>query len=57
VSGKKAPPLIEFLVGITLKIQIKRVLFSGHPVCKEIINLTNRFIFIRILELVQDSHF
>jgi len=29
---KKVPLLIEFLVGITLIIQLKEVLFSGHPV-------------------------
>jgi len=31
VSGKTVALLIEFLVGITLKIQLRR-LFSGHPV-------------------------
>jgi len=34
VSGKKVPLLIEILVGITLNIQLKEVLFSGHPVSK-----------------------
>jgi len=32
VSGKKVPLLIEILV--TPKIQLKGVLFSGHPVYK-----------------------
>jgi len=32
VSLKKVSLLIEFLVGITLKILIEEVLFSGHPV-------------------------
>jgi len=29
---EKVPYIIEFLIGITLKIQLKGVLFSGHPV-------------------------
>jgi len=32
VSVKKVHLLIEFLVGITLKLQLKGILFSGHPV-------------------------
>jgi len=36
---KKSTPLIEFLEAITLKIKLKRVIFSGHPVYKKKIKL------------------
>jgi len=32
VSGKKVPLYIEFLVGITLKIELKGYFFSGDTV-------------------------
>jgi len=32
VSGKKVPHLIEIVGRILLKIQLKAVFFSGHPV-------------------------
>jgi len=39
-------PFVEFLVGITLKIQLKVVLFFGHPVCiSYVFLLFQKFIF------------
>jgi len=36
---KKIPLLIKFLAGITLKIQLKGVIFYGHPVLRKFLIL------------------
>jgi len=53
---KKVPLLIEILVGITLKIQLKEVLLSGHLVNDIVLILLNLILTFKVIMIHGSSN-